>query len=96
MEELFMKMLEDAKLNKQHLIALKELAVSQKQFELGSKLREIQLEKFPEPKEEKLTSTVYLDGGNLIFENLTRAQVEFLIKADRAIIEKELRLELCR
>lgn len=53
MEQLLEQMLEAAKKDKKHFLALKNLAVKCQQFELACKMREIEKELFPETEEEK-------------------------------------------
>lgn len=53
MEELLMQMLEKAKTERRLLVAFKNLDVKMQQFELASRLRDIEIKYFPETEQEK-------------------------------------------
>lgn len=65
-EELLGKLLESAKGSRSGIIAIKSAAVKNQQFELASKIRELEKELFPETKEEK-TAKERASHLNLVF-----------------------------
>jgi len=81
MEDLLLKMIEDAKTNRTKLIQLKVLAVKLNQYELASKLKDLENELFPMSKKDTELKKHAKDvaGALAMCELNTSEEVAFVI-----------------